>query len=213
MIVPPSLVHPHHLQLLLLRWAATEPTCEAALHGFHALLLSLLLMHQLLFQPLLSILPDLLLQSLVVLLASLPRLILQHLALRESLCRRLLAINHHHHAPALDPQSVAERAQPGVFGPLLLLFLDLLLELGSRDGLPASEFRRDVRACERSDGFSHVRVGHGVDILEEGDQGDEFFVFDVALPGFQNDGIIRLLFSVRCFRINDDDFGEIAVEV
>jgi hypothetical protein len=52
-----------------------------------------------------------------------------------------------------------------------------------------------------------------VDVFEEGDEGDEFFVFDVAFPFFEDDGIFGLFFGVGGDGVDHDYFGQIAVEI
>lgn len=112
-----------------------------------------------------------------------------------------------------DPQSIAKEANTRVLGTTLLLFRELVLELLPRDGFALGEFRGDVLAFEGLDGFAHVGHGHGVDVFEEGDQGDEFFVFDVAFPRLENDSVSGVLLGVRRFRVDHDYFGEVTVEV
>ena len=70
--------------------------------------------------------------------------------------------------PLLIPNALPRAANPECLGRFFLLFFDLFLEFSSCDGLSAREFCRDVRAGEGRDGFAHVRVGHGVDVFEEG---------------------------------------------
>ncbi len=112
-----------------------------------------------------------------------------------------------------DPEGIAKEADTGALRTTLLLFRELLLELLPRDGFALGEFGGDVLAFEGLNGFAHVGHGHGVDVFEEGDQGDEFFVFDVAFPRLENDGVVRVLFGVRGFCVDHDYFGEVTIEV
>jgi hypothetical protein len=52
-----------------------------------------------------------------------------------------------------------------------------------------------------------------VNVLEEGNQRHELLVVGIALPGLQNDGVLGLLADVFGLGVEDDDLGEITVEV
>lgn len=52
-----------------------------------------------------------------------------------------------------------------------------------------------------------------MDVLEEGDQGDELLVVAVALPGIEDDGVLGLLANVLGVGVDDDDLGEVTVQV
>jgi hypothetical protein len=52
-----------------------------------------------------------------------------------------------------------------------------------------------------------------VDVLEEGNQGDELLVVTVALPGVEDDGVFGLLADVLRVRVDDDDLGQVTVQV
>ena len=54
---------------------------------------------------------------------------------------------------------------------------------------------------------------HGGDVFEEGDEGDKFIVVGVAFPFGEDDGVFGLEFGVGGDGVDEDGFGEGAVEV
>lgn len=87
------------------------------------------------------------------------------------------------------------------------------LELLSGDGFTTGEFGGDVLAVERLEDLANVVVLHGVDVLEEGNKVHELLVVTVALPGFKDDGVFRLVADVLGVAVDDDDLLQVTVEV
>jgi hypothetical protein len=52
-----------------------------------------------------------------------------------------------------------------------------------------------------------------VDIFEKGNQSHKLLVAGLALPGVQNDGVLGLLADVGRVGVEDNDLGQITVEV
>jgi len=52
-----------------------------------------------------------------------------------------------------------------------------------------------------------------VDILEEGDQAYEVLVLGLALPRVEDNGVFGLLADMRGLCVDNDDLGEVTVEV
>lgn len=88
-----------------------EPAAKGRGHVGHGFLLGLFHHDLLLLEPLLAVLANLLLQELVVALATLAGEILQHLALGKGLAGVLLALGEHGHAHVAGLQ--AEQAAEG----------------------------------------------------------------------------------------------------
>ena len=63
-----------------------------------------------------------------------------------------------------------------------MLLGHLSFELFASDGFTGGEFGGDVSAFEGFQGFADIAVAHGRDILEEGNQRDEFFVIRISFP-------------------------------
>lgn len=126
-----------------------EDVRDARLHPLHRLLAHLLLLLRHLPDPLLAILPDLLVHGLIRLLAPLPHLVLERFALLEALGQAVL---HAVYAATLrlGAQDVAEEAH-GAFGPLGSRFGVLLLELFSDFGFAPGKFAGDMRPLEGLD--------------------------------------------------------------
>ena len=95
----------------------------------------------------------------------------------------------------------------------LFLLLDLFLETLSSHSFTFRKLGWDVCAFEGLDGFTYVGVVHGVDIFEEGDQGNELFVLHLSLPFFEDDGVFGLLLGVVGVGVDEDYFGEVPVQV
>ena len=90
---------------------------------------------------------------------------------------------------------------------------ELLVELGSGDGLATCEFSRNVLAIKRLQDFSDIAVLHGVNVLEEGNQCNQLCVLRVARPFRQDYGIFGLQADVGSVCIDHNDFGEITIEI
>lgn len=52
-----------------------------------------------------------------------------------------------------------------------------------------------------------------MDVFEEGDQGHELFIFGVAFPGLEDNGVFWLFLDMFWFGVDNDYFREVAVEV
>lgn len=204
---------PSRLGLLLRRVVAAEPTTERTHHAAHSLLLGSLHHSSLLLEPLLSVLADLLLELHVVPLTTLTGNILQHLTLGKSLGGVLLSIGGHHHVHVAGVE--AEHVTQGTnSGAVLVLVGELLgLELFPGNSLTAGELGGNVLAFEGLDDLSDVIVLHGVDVLEEGNEVDEALVGSVTLPGRKNNGVVRLVANMLGLGIDDDNLGQVTVEV
>lgn len=106
----------------------------------------------------------------------------------------------------LDTQCVTQKTDTGVFGFLPLFLVQLLLELLSCHCFAFCKLGRNVGSFKRLDRFANVSVGHGVDVFEEGDEGDEFCILDVAFPWFEYYGIFGLFLGVCRLGIDHDYF-------
>ena len=198
------------LLLLLLAGRSSEPAKDGALHVLHHLLLGLLLGLLLHLEPHLSVLLDLLLHGQVVAHATFTLNILDHLALGKSLGRVLLTLHGHGvQLAGLDTEAGTERAQASLLG----LGGDELVVLGTGNGLSTSELGGDVLALEGLEDLANITVVHGVDELKEGDEGHKLIVLRVTLPLGQDDGVFGLGTHVLGVGINDDDFGQVSVQI
>lgn len=81
------------------------------------------------------------------------------------------------------------------------------------DGFTASELGGDVMAIKGFEDLADVGVLHRVDVFEEGNETDEIFVCGVTFPGVEDDGVFGLFSDVASFGVDDDNFGEVTVEV
>lgn len=52
-----------------------------------------------------------------------------------------------------------------------------------------------------------------MNVLEERNQGNKLLVVAVTLPGVEDDGVLRLLPNMSGVGVDNDDLGQIAVEV
>lgn len=68
-------------------------------------------------------------------------------------------------------------------------------------------------AVERLENLADVRVLHGVDVFEEGNEADEVLVVRLSRPGLEDNGVFGLVADVLGLGVDDDDLGEISVEV
>jgi hypothetical protein len=196
--------------LLLLTTTTTNPKepQKRPLHTFHRLLLKLLLLRRHIIQPLLPLLPNLLINQLIVLLAPLPNLIPQHLPLGQR--RRIDPINCW---LALDAEERADTPTNAAFGLLLALLGETGFELLAEKFLALGEFGGDVGAFKGAEDLADVVEAHGGDVFEEGDELNEGLVVRVAGPWGEDDGVIGLVFGVAGHRVDHDDFGEIAIQI
>lgn len=203
------------LLLFLLLLLGREPAGHGAKHALHGLLLHLLVGDSLLFEPLGAVLTDLLLEQLVVALSALTSNVLQHLALRKRLVGVLLALgcDSHAHVVGAEAEHLAQSTHARGLVVLGLFCLELGIELFTSNGLATGKFGGDVLAFERLQDLAHIRVLHGVDVFEEGDEADELLVVGVALPGVEDDGVLGLLADVAGVGVDDNDLGQITVEV
>lgn len=96
---------------------------------------------------------------------------------------------------------------------MALLLSKLLVEFLSSNGFSAGKFGGDVLSFKGLENLSHVGVLHGVDIFEEGNQSYELLVAGLTLPGVQNNGVLRLFADVGGVGVEDNDLGQITVEV
>ena len=135
---------------------------NARLHPLHRLLVHLLLLLRHLPDPLVAILADLLLHQLVLLLAALPHLVLERLALLQALGEAVFHAVEAGAALRFRAQGVAEEAHgsAGPFGFCLgVFFAEFVADLGFAPG----EFRGDVGAFEGFEDFPCVAGVKGGD--------------------------------------------------
>lgn len=52
-----------------------------------------------------------------------------------------------------------------------------------------------------------------MDVLEEGDEADQVLVVGSALPGIEDNRVLRLLSNVALVGVEDDDLGQVSVQV
>lgn len=52
-----------------------------------------------------------------------------------------------------------------------------------------------------------------MDVLEEGDEADEVLVVGISRPGLEDNGVLGLVADVLGLGVDDDNLGEISVEV
>lgn len=144
---------------------------------------------------------------------ALPHLIHVRFPLLEPLAQTLLPTAHHPRAAA------AERAQqssaPGPTFPFALFVFrgELRLHAFLGDAFAVAVFRGDVRAGEGFEDVADVGEAHGGDVLEEGDEGDEFGVGGGAFPFREDDRVGWLEGGVRGVGVEEDGAGEGPVEV
>ena len=61
---------------------------------------------------------------------------------------------------------------------------------------PLGELGGDMCSFKGLQGLPYITIVHGVDVLEEGNKGDELFVFNIAFPFRKYYGIFGLVLCV-----------------
>lgn len=99
---------------------------------------------------------------------------------------------------------------------LLFLGLHLGVEFLAGNSFTTGELGGNVLAVKGLENLAHIVVLHGVNVLEEGNQANEVLVVGVillTLPGLENDGILGLLADKLGVSVDDNDLGQITVQV
>ena len=159
-------------------------------------------------------LADITLHGLVVALTAFTGNVLQHLTLGKGLVRVLFALGGHSHAhvAGLHAEGASESTEAGRLG-VLSLSSQLGVELLAGDGLTTRKFGGNVLAVKGLEDLADVGVLHRVDVFEERNQGNQFLVVGISLPGIEDNGVLGLLADMLGIGINDDDLGQVTVEV
>lgn len=87
------------------------------------------------------------------------------------------------------------------------------VELLASNGLTAGKLGGDMLAIKGLENFADIRVLHGVNVLEEGDEANEVLVVAVTLPGVEDNGVLGLVADVLGIGVDNYDLGEVSVQI